>query len=93
MAISEILTIIGLALLYGSALITSYLNIRIKIKELEVKILNLQKDFDSNKSKVENDIKKLEDRNTIEHDAIINKIDELIEKITDVRIVQASKDK
>lgn len=86
MEIAEILTIVGLVLLYGGALLTAYVNIRVKIKELDVKILNLQKEFDGNKEKVENDIQRLEDKNSIEHETIMKKIDILIEKIVDIRV-------
>jgi hypothetical protein len=93
MGIAEILTIIGLGLLYGSALIMSYINIRIKIKELEMKIMGLQHDFDVNKKKVEIDISKLEDRNTTEHREIMEKVDIIIEKISEIRISQAKNNK
>lgn len=89
MGIAEILTIIGLALVYGSALITAYINIRVKMKELDVKIINLQKEFDEEQIKVQKNLEKLEENNSKVYNQIMNKVDIIIEKITDVRIAQA----
>jgi hypothetical protein len=90
MEIEYILTILGGFLLYATGLVGVYVNIRIKLKELEVKFANLKSDLDSHKQTTGTNVKSLETRNTIEHDAIIIKIDNLLEKVTEIRVEQAT---
>ncbi|HNQ82478.1 MAG TPA: hypothetical protein PKM34_02475 [Bacteroidales bacterium] len=90
MTVQDILTIIGLFLLYATGLIGVYVNLRIKLKELEIKLFNLQDEFAQHKLLIGNNVTKLEERNTIEHDSISVKIDKLLEKITEIRVDQAS---
>lgn len=104
MELSELLTLIGFGLVYVGALIATITNIRIKIKELEVKIMNVQNELQENKVISECRIQKLEERNTKEHDAISSKvdaltvnlyakIDSLLEKIIELKVQAAKKDK
>jgi hypothetical protein len=90
MEIEYILTILGGFLLYATGLIGVYVNIRIKLKELDVRLTNLKDDVDSHKLSASINVKSLETRNTIEHDAIIIKIDNLLEKVTEIRVDQAT---
>jgi hypothetical protein len=85
-----VLTILGGFLLYATGLIGVYVNIRIKLKELDVRLANLKSDFDSHKISAGYSVKNLETRNTIEHDAIILKMDSLLEKVTEIRVEQAT---
>lgn len=89
MGLNEILTIIGIGLIYASALITTYVNIRLKLKELDVKILRIEKDFREYKTNIDCDMGKLEDKNSLEHGEIMDKIDIIVEKISDIRVHQA----
>lgn len=93
MRIEDILTIIGLFLLYSTALIGVYVNLKVKLKELEVRLTNLQEEFIRHKSNVGLNVQKLEERNTIEHDSIMVKIDALLEKVTELRVTQAKESK
>ena len=90
MRIEDILTIIGLFLLYSTALIGVYVNLKVKLKELEVRLTNLQEEFIRHKTVVGMNVQKLEERNTLEHDSISVKIDKLLEKITEIRVDQAA---
>jgi uncharacterized protein HemX len=93
MKIEDILTIIALFLLYSTALIGVYVNLKVKLKELEVRLTNLQEEFIRHKSNVGLNVQKLEERNTIEHDSIMVKIDALLEKVTELRVTQAKDSK
>lgn len=90
MATSEILTIIGLCLLYGGALISAYINIRLKIKELDVKLQTLEEALEVHEIQIGNSVSKLEEKNTHEHNNLNVKIDMIIEKITDIKVTAAT---
>jgi hypothetical protein len=85
-----VLTIIGGFLLYATGLIGVYVNIRIKLKELDIKYSNLKQDLDSHKLSTGSNLVRLEERNSLEHDSIIVKIDSLLEKVTEIRVEQAT---
>lgn len=98
MVTSEILTLISFGLVYIGVLIATITNIRIKIKELDVRILNLKSEIDENKLDAALKIQKLEDRNTREHESILCKVDNLsakmdsmLEKINEVKVQIAKK--
>jgi hypothetical protein len=106
MDLSELLTLIGFGLFYLAALITSIINIRLKLKELEIKIIGLENDLKetkifSNKEMRELEARqdacmnKLEQSNTTEHNVIMTKIDIILEKITEIKVNAAklTKDK
>jgi len=93
MRIEDILTIVGIFLLYSTGLIGVYVNLKVKLKELEVRLTNLHDDFVRNKSTVGLNVTKLEERNTLEHDTIMVKIDALLEKVTELRVTQAKDSK
>lgn len=86
----EIITIVGLFLGYATALIGAYVNLKVKLKELDVKILNLEGELNAHRSRINNTVDKFEECNTKEHDAIVVKIDTMLEKITELRVNQAS---
>lgn len=90
MTVQDILTIIGLFLLYATGLVGVFVNLRIKIKEIEIKMLNLQDELAQHKISIGCNVQRLEERNTIEHDSIMVKIDKLLEKITEIRVDQAA---
>lgn len=92
MTLSEILTIVGMFLLYGGALIGLYINVRVKMKELEVRILTLESDMIENEKRAAREIAKLELKNTHEHEHIVKRIDALMEKLNDTLIaIQSQK--
>ncbi|MCK9399604.1 MAG: hypothetical protein M0Q51_06370 [Bacteroidales bacterium] len=90
MELEYILTIIGGFLLYATGLVGVYVNIRIKLKELEVKLTNLKEDLSQHKLITGINVKNLEERNTLEHDSISLKMDNLLEKVTEIRVEQAT---
>jgi hypothetical protein len=93
MTVQDILTIIGLFLLYATGLVGVFVNLRIKIKEIEIKMLNLQDELAQHKVSIGCNVQRLEERNTIEHDSIMIKIDALLEKVTELRVTQAKESK
>ena len=90
MELEYIFTIIGGFLFYATGLVGVYVNIRIKLKELEVKYSNLKDDLGQHKLATGINVKRLEERNTLEHDSIIVKIDNLLDKVTEIRVEQAT---
>lgn len=93
MTVQDILTIIGLFLLYATGLVGVFVSLRIKIKEIEIKMLNLQDELAQHKVSIGCNVQRLEERNTIEHDSIMVKIDALLEKVTELRVTQAKESK
>jgi hypothetical protein len=90
MTVQDVLTTIGLFLVYSTALVGVYVNLRVKMKEIEIKMLNLQQELSQHKLAIGLNVNSLEKRNTIEHDSIMIKIDNLLEKIIEIRVDQAS---
>jgi hypothetical protein len=90
MRTEDIIAIIGGFLLYATGLIGVYVNLRVKLKELEIKMLNLQQELSQHKLSNGINVTRLEERNTLEHDSISVKIDKLLEKITEIRVDQAA---
>jgi hypothetical protein len=90
MTVQDVLTTIGLFLVYSTALVGVYVNLRVKMKEIEIKMLNLQQELAQHKLAIGLNVNSLEKRNTIEHDSIMIKIDNLLEKIIEIRVDQAS---
>lgn len=93
MSTTDFLTIIGFLLFYATGLIGVYINLRIKLKELEIRFLNLQEEFLRHKQSIGTNVVRLEERNTLEHDSIMIKIDALLEKVTELRVTQAKDSK
>ena len=90
MEIEYIMTIIGGFLFYATGLIGVYVNLRVKMKELDIKVINLQEELAQHKLTTGTNVTRLEERNTLEHDSISVKIDKLLEKITEIRVDQAA---
>lgn len=86
----SVLTIIGGFLFYATGLIGVYVNLRVKLKELDIKVINLQRELAQHKLSNGINVTRLEERNTLEHDSIMVKIDKLLEKITEIRVDQAA---
>lgn len=86
--LGEILTTIGLILIYSTALVKIYIDVKVKLKELDVKIVNLQADFIEHKTSNENTNAQLTEQRSAERFAIFGKMDLMLEKITDLRINQ-----
>lgn len=91
MKLEDLLTIIGLFLIYTTGLIGVYVNLRVKMKELEIKLASLSEELAAHKLAVGQAVKKLEERNTLEHDSIIEKMDKMLEKIIEIRVEQGKK--
>ena len=90
MILQDLLTIIGCFLLYSTGLIGVYVNLRVKLKELEIKMMNLQEELAQHKLAIGTNVTRLEERNTQEHDSIMVKIDKLLEKLIEIRVDQAA---
>jgi hypothetical protein len=90
MRTEDIVAIIGGLLVYATGLIGVYVNLRVKLKELEIKMLNLQQELSQHKLAIGINVTRLEERNTIEHDSIMVKIDKLLEKLIEIRVDQAA---
>jgi len=100
MTTQEILIVIGLFLTYATALIGIYVNVRVKMRELEVQIMQLQKDIHECKTAIDSDfdyldkksiqaMREMDEKNSAEHHEIMAKIDMILERITQVRVEQA----
>lgn len=74
MSIGVIVAIISLCLLYGSAIIGFWINIKVKLTELDMRITNNKDDCDRLDIKID---KMLKD-NKEEHKEILNKQDQLL---------------
>jgi hypothetical protein len=85
-----IVTIIGGFAVYATGLIGIYVNIRLKLKELEIRLTNLKVEVDTHRLERISHLSRLESRNSLEHDSITGKIDILIEKVTEIRVEQAT---
>ena len=83
-----IIATIGLVLLYSTALVKIYLDVKVKLTKLDLKILNLETEFNEHKIISEAVNVRLEDKSTTERTAIFNKMDTMLEKIVELRINQ-----
>lgn len=81
MSVAEILTIIITGIGYLSMLIGMYINTKVKMKEMEVRILNLESDLTNFKNDVNKAFETIIQRNSVEHDKIYNRLDDLINKM------------
>lgn len=75
MNVENILTIVGFFLVYGSLLIIGWINVRIKIKEIDVR-----------EQLLENDVKELKSDIKEQNCIINNKLDDLISRFDDFRV-------
>ena len=87
-------------LTYAGALVGIYVNIRVKLKEMEVEIMGIQKDIHECKNAIVTDfdyldkktitaMHEIDEKNSKEHYEILAKIDMILEKLTQVRVEQA----
>lgn len=81
MSVAEILTIVITGIGYLSMLIGMYINTKVKMKEMEVRILNLESDMTNFKNDVNKAFETIVQRNSVEHDKIYNRLDDLINKM------------
>lgn len=88
MEISEIITIVTLLIGYASALVTIYVNLRVKMKGLELKVIEIEKDLLEFKKYTQNSLEKMDIKidkfdlkNANEHSKTQLKVDKLHEKL------------
>lgn len=91
-----ILILVGFALTYGAAFLAAWININLKIKELEMKLIALEnmhnKDIAELKVLVERfmtGIEAVNTQNTLDHEKISAKIDIIKESINEMKISMA----
>ena len=88
-----ILILVGFALTYGAAFLAAWININLKIKELEMKLIALEnmhnKDIAELKVLVErfmSGIEQVNQQNTADHEKISAKIDGIKESINEMKL-------
>jgi len=93
MSIDTWLAIIGIVLAYGTALVAGYVNINVKIKELEMRITSLRDSTNSDISNLANLVaafiirsEKCEDENKQAHEKVLVKIDEVKDSLSNIKI-------
>lgn len=91
-----ILILVGFVLTYGAAFLAAWININLKIKELEMKLIALEnmhnKDINDLRILIERfmtGIETINTQNTNEHEKIIAKVDTIKENINDIKITIA----
>lgn len=75
----EVIGLATLLLTYLSGLIGMYVQMRVKLKELDVRVLSIQNDLNEFKKTVSNDIKHI----SVQHDKSLERIDEKFDKINE----------
>lgn len=93
MEISNIITIIGLFLTYITGLIGIYVSLKVKIKELEVKIAGLQKEIEEHKLDNKTDIDKIFSSQRQDIKEINQKLDVLLERFFELKNSQNKNNK
>lgn len=78
---NTIVAIVGLFVTYLTSLIAIYVNIKVKLKEMEVKLASIQSELTEHKSSTERDISKLISDQREDNKLIHTKLDSLLEKI------------
>jgi hypothetical protein len=86
MSIGEIITIISLIIAYSGALIGIYVNLRVKLKELDVKMIEFEKDLINFKRDTFMSIEKMDIKNSTDHNSISDKLDKLFDKIIELKL-------
>lgn len=90
---SNIITIIGLFITYVTGLVGIYVSLKVKIKELEVKIAGLQKEIEEHKMDNKNDIDKIFSSQREDIKEINQKLDLLIERFFELKNSQNKNNK
>lgn len=93
MEISNIIAIIGLFLTYVTGLVGIYVSLKVKIKELEVKIAGIQKEFEEHKMDNKCDIDKIFSSQREDIKEINQKLDLLIERFFELKNTQNKNNK
>jgi uncharacterized coiled-coil protein SlyX len=93
MDIEAILIIIGIILTYSSVLITAWINVRIKLKELDIRMSKLENDFntqcDSQQRTIEiwnNNIREIKMDIKEHNNKLDEKLNTLISRFDDFRV-------
>ena len=81
MELNSIIAIVALTLTYTTTLIATYINIRIKIKELEVKITSIQSELIEHKADNKSDLDKMISSHREDIKQINEKLDTLLDKL------------
>lgn len=85
MEISEIIGVAAFILTYSTALIGIYINMKLKIKEIDIKMQSIEKDLSSFKKSTQDDFKKFIEKHELEHNVFSNKLDILLEKFYELK--------
>lgn len=85
MGTSELVAIVGLFLTYLSGLIGIYINLKVKMKELEVKIISIQGELTEHKIDTSKDIDKLIQSQKADILLLNNKLDLMLERIYELK--------
>lgn len=86
MNLSTIISIVAILLGYAGAVVSLYVNLRIKLKALDLKILEIEKDLLEFKKLSQNTMEKLDIKNSTEHNVILNKLDKLFDKLIELKL-------
>lgn len=93
MGTSEIVAIVIAGVSYLTAIINIYVQMRIKFKELDVKIISVQNELTEFKKKTENTFDRIVETNIKDHQRLYDKIDELIKIMYDLNNVKGNNNK
>lgn len=85
MEINTIIAIIALFLTYITSLVGLYINIKVKMKELEVKIINIQGELTEHKIDNSKDIDKIIQSQKADILLLNNKLDLMLERIYELK--------
>jgi len=86
MNLSTIISIVAILLGYAGAVVSLYVNLRIKLKALDLKILEIEKDLLEFNKLSQNTMEKLDIKNSTEHNVILNKLDKLFDKLIELKL-------
>jgi len=86
MNLSTIISIVAILLGYAGAVVSLYVNLRIKLKALDLKILEIEKNLLEFKNLSQNTMEKLDIKNSTEHNVILNKLDKLLDKLIELKL-------
>ena len=82
MGINEVIAVIGIFITIIGAMLTFYSWIKVKIKELEMSIIELKDRMNDN----EKNIKLVDDKIDIKLDKLTEKTSEILSKMNDIRV-------
>lgn len=86
---NETIMLVIAALTYIGALVGIYVSMRVKLKELDVKLFNIEKDLEAYKVKNDETSERINTLNRHDHADIIIKLDQMMEKIYNIKIENA----